>query len=657
MRAEEDGNPLWIRSIGKNKHTAMISELTMEMGYAALALTHNHLLVAGTTNSFTFVGDWMKVQPKSHYDLALLLTTDNGAFAGGAELTNIANLDDSQKASFNHVPMSVQTPQNLLVTSVSLSAEDAQAASQDIQLAQRSVQAPCENFRVSVRDNGKELYSSCSIFVDPRQDIDGDGIRQEFENAALALVNPRVEVDEEEDWLEKRGKYTSAERSGHYTANFTRIYPYPSLQEPRFIVFATAVAWTADYGGLLTGNPLTAASDHRGDSEKIFTAWRVLSEHTLRLEWIETSAHEDSNWHGGVWHVTERTCNRCKIANTSRETVGDEQLCGEVRFHGDHLLLQTAEDKHAMYLTPKLCEDSVVLRQGMDVWGEDCGWDPSQVPVYSLTQWKDSDFKDDPQYKGKGIWEFHNYNVGEPAQPYRLINDLGNSGSWRGVTEQQRRTLADLFPHESIWDGNLVERENGFCGGLTKTGINYLANPDKCSGTIGNKLATTTPELAEKMNALYRVSITTGANRNADTHAKVSLELVSPPNWFTRRPTRSTYQLEGEFQDGQTSIFYLPPSNKYGQTIWHVSGFSAINNDVVSPIEQVRLEVSGDHFLTRWFQGIEPALSAVGIDPDWQVVEIKITNIFNKHTWFWHSASGRWVRPGQVETFREAVEP
>ncbi|HEY9075226.1 MAG TPA: hypothetical protein VIO61_01695 [Anaerolineaceae bacterium] len=654
MRTTGDGTPLWLRTFGKNKHTTMISELAMEMGNAVTILPDRHILLAGTANSFSYTGDFHVVQPRSHFDLALLLTGSEGGLRGGGEITNIADFDQPDEVSFDHVPVTARKGAGYTGNKADFSAESIPTTTSDANLQERTVNAPCEvPRRVTLRENGTELHSTCSFLTPANQDIDHDGLNQDFEDAALALVSPRVEVDEEELWLKYRGNVSAyPNKTGHFAANFARVYPWPAAAGVRYVVFATAVAWTYDYGSGIN-TPVSVLNEkltaHRGDSEKIFSAWRVISEHTLRLEWVETSAHDNSNWHGGVWNVNDRTCNRGKIANSSKETVGTEQMCGEVRFSANRVLMQTAENKHAMYLDTDICENHAhLLREGVDVWGEDCGWDPSTIPIYRETQWKDSDFRDDPQYKGSGIWEFTTYNAGEQPPQYRLVNDLGRPESWRRLTETQVRRLTGMFPGDSIWDGNLIERDKGFCGGIPRINI-LVGATDKCSTTIGGKLAETTPELTERMNSMYRVSITTGAAKNASTYAKVTMTLVGPPSTFLGRPVSSDYVLEGEFQEGQTSIFYLAPSNGYGLP----NG----SDLVIHQVESVRLQVSHDEFLLRWVPRYEQMLGVLGLDPAWLVVEVKIENIFTRQTWFWHSAGGRWVRPGTTETLEPGIYP
>jgi len=316
-------------------------------------------------------------------------------------------------------------------------------------------------------------------------------------------------------------------------------------------------------------------------------------------------------------------------------------MCGSVAFNSNHVLMQTSEDKHAMYPDKAICEDAVLVRLGVDIWGEDCGWDPSTIPVASLWQWKEKDFKGDSQYKGNGIWEFNNYNVGEPDPAHQLIADLSDPQSWTDLTEAQRQALTDIFPGENIWLGNQAEKDKGFCGGLTQSGMQYFKYSSDCSTLIGGKFQLTTASvndraLFSKLNSYYRVSLTTGKAINANTMANVAITLVSDNS-------KSAYNLIGEFNTGETSTFYVEPSATYGM--------GGSQDRPVGAIREVRLRVDDKVGGVSLPAGNGPTLFTV--DPDWQVTQITVTDLVTHHTWSWQDASGRWVRPSAIENFTE----
>ena len=61
---------------------------------------------------------------------------------------------------------------------------------------------------LTVTNTGKRLISNLPIFVNQEEvgeeiDLDGDGINQAWEDMAMERINPYIELDEKEPWLEK----------------------------------------------------------------------------------------------------------------------------------------------------------------------------------------------------------------------------------------------------------------------------------------------------------------------------------------------------------------------------------------------------------------------------------------------------------------------
>ena len=620
MRVSGDGDVLWLRSIGVTRRIVQDGP-AVERGLAMVTGTDGSIFVAGVADSFATDG---------LFDLLFIRAGRNGAFTGDAELTNVADFGNPQKAIWaaaiiGRFSAPVGPGARLTLDVVTLF-----PATTDAGLRPEPVTTDCATRTVTVRDKGLTLRSTCSMF-DLASDPDGDGLDQGFENDALALVSPLIEVDEEEDWLEYRANYDwidriKPSRELHHVALFTRVYPWPSRADVRWVLFLTAVAWSYDYGSGVTSTPILTAKDHRGDSEKIFEAWRVVDAHTLRLEWVQTSAHDGNTEHNGIWSATDRTCNRGSVATITDTQYGTELMCGEIQFADSRVLVQASEDKHAIYPTKPIC--AAVNLIGDELWRENCGWEPSTIPIISIWQWKEKDFAGDPEYKGHGVWKFINYNVGEPDRPHQLINDLSRPETWLGVTEGQRAALTDDFPNESIWDGNLAGEE-GFCGGLDTDWTNDFQYAHKCSGTIGDKfkLSRDWPndrKLFEALDTYYRVAITTGEADGADTGARVRVYLAGDM-------IASEYVIDGEFANGQTDVFSVAPSAMYG--------LGGSFDQAVGIIRSVRLRVDDRVTDDR--------------DPDWLVTAITVENLATGRTWNWASGAGRWVRANTPETFVE----
>lgn len=618
-RATGGGEIEWLRAIGVTRDRYSEGP-SLERGVGVTTGRDGAIFVAGFADSFSTDG---------RNDLVFIRAGSNGAFVGDGELANLGDFGDPWEATWAPAPIETFSGEGTAGEAIVLAVEQQVPTSTVPGFLPETVRSGCATRSVTLLDHGKTLRSTCSIFVDPKADAardpDGDGIDQGFENAALALTSPRVEVDEEEDWLAYRARYgwLAQVRSQelHHAAIFTRVFPWPSRSDVRYILVLNAVAWSYDYGAGLTSTPILSAEDHRGDSEKIFEAWRVVDGHRLRLEWVQTSAHDGITDHTGTWSVRDPSCNRGGISDFNGGYYGTELLCGKVRFGGDRVLVQTSEDKHAMYLTTEICKAVSLI---WDVWGENCGWNPSKIPIISLFQWKEKDFAGDPQYVGRGVWQLNAYNVGEPDQGHRLINDLGEPTTWYGVTEAQREALTGLFPGESIWDGNLVG-EGGFCGGLSIDGLDYFAHADKCSGTIGEKFVLSTSsagdrQLTAKLDSYYRVSITTGKGPAAGTDPSPWITLVGDAG------RQSTFVLDGAFDAGGKDVFYLPPSTTYG-------GGGTLD----TPVGVIR--------------AVKLRLVVGAADPDWLVTGITVTTIASGATWTWTSKDGRWVRAGTPEDF------
>jgi hypothetical protein len=293
--------------------------------------------------------------------------------------------------------------------------------------------------QITLTDGGRHLYCNADFFIVTnfvlKCDIDKDGINQAVEDAVMLAVNPKFELDEEEDWL--TGEYNSIDK----VINFVRVTPFPDYYDPEYILIYYAVSWSRDYGRF-------GLQWHNGDVEKVVMAWKIIDGKNLELKCVFTSAHgEEATGHSAAWKAVGETCNPGKVVGGF-----DDNMCAELEFENNILKLQVSEDKHAIYPTADVGNDVVLVAAspipGIGVVGEDCG--------------------------GGGIYRFDCYNAGEPEVP--IMDDVG----W-------------LFENERIWSGN-IEHPGSFCGGLEYTDytIDYIVKDENVTSpsTIGGSLET-----------------------------------------------------------------------------------------------------------------------------------------------------------------------
>ena len=275
-------------------------------------------------------------------------------------------------------------------------------------------------------------------------------------------------------------------------------------------------------------------------------------------------------------------------------------MCDTLRFDRDgHLVLQASEDKHAIYPSAATCDAVTLVSEGdVDIWGENCGWDPSKIPVYNLTQWKDSDFAGDPRYLGKGRWRFDAYNVGEAD--HWLVNYLTLPESWIGLTEAQKQALTGKFPHEHVWSG-----DDRFCGGLgpgdrwapSAGTIDWLTLPDKCVDNLPGHVLTLPSALEAKLESHYRVSITTARVAGSGTDAHVDVILRNGNE-------TSEGLMTGNFEAGDTDIARLGATD-------------------IGPVDQITIR---NH---------DP-----GEEATWRIVKIVVERKGTSDRWSWSSPAG-----------------
>lgn len=419
------------------------------------------------------------------------------------------------------------------------------------------------------------LTSSTSIFVDPGSDPDGDGLNQNWETAAANAVNPIIEVDEEELWLKHR--------DDQGVVNFVRVYPWPSIQDPQYILVSFLETWSMDYGsGAQNSIWPVVKTNHRGDSERILMAWKVLSNQAIEFEWVYTSSHSNEvTDHSGLWHAHDSMCNLARQADMDSHLIGYETMCSALEYEASgRLKLYTAENKHGIYVNEDICNNSRLVNIYGTWWGENCGMDESEIAPF---QWEESDFLDDSRYQGDGRWLWEVFNVGEPDN--YLINNLGPY-------------IDGSFNNEAIWSGN-DSNPGDFCGGLVAGGD----IPAGCSGRIGSKYEGTIEEMSSVLNAAYRVTIHTSQGFGGD-----------PFIWiYDAGNTQLTAgNLKGWYSTGQTSITYLP-ARLPGGAVDHLALIhtSQTSNWGISSIEVTDLRTNVTTTLTR--TGVIPPYTQVTI--------------------------------------------
>lgn len=381
------------------------------------------------------------------------------------------------------------------------------------------------------------LTSDTPIFVDPGSDPDGDGLNQNWEIAAANAINPITELDEGETWLYNR--------DSQHVVNFVRVYPYPSvptLLAPRYIIFSYLQTWSMDYGKevILPNSPPVYMARHRGDSERILMAWKVLDNNRIEFGWVYTSAHSnEATDHSGIWNANYSTCNYGNISNEYNNVIAREKMCSSLEYDpsSGRLVVYAARDKHGIYVNNDLCNNVILANIAGTHQGEFCGWDPGWDD-----DWSEGDFAGDhPRYQGSGRWLFTVYNVGEPDN--YLINSMSPPAM----------SLSDTFPNESVWDGNATSTGD-FCGGMTIA----LYIPPACSGRIGSKYEDTLSVLTQKINTVYRISILTSTGGGGDAYIELYDDLRGRGTFLAGG------SLIGAFQSGQVDTFFLPESNPGG---------------------------------------------------------------------------------------------
>jgi hypothetical protein len=301
---------------------------------------------------------------------------------------------------------------------------------------------------LTITEDGRVLASNVPFLVDKcgTLDSDCDGVLQDFEDAALQRLNPKIELDEDEPWLKKR--------SVDKAVNFGRVSAYPSRENPRYLLVSFAVTWSRDYGRdtmpgqgpFIDPYNKTIAIKHNGDVERITEAWEIIDNRTARLKWVFMSAHSGESLHSGIWSAQGESCNTGKV-----KLAPDQNLCATVQYEDGRVKVQASEGKHAIYPTVRVCEDVRLV----GTIGEDCG--------------------------GGGTYLFPVFNAGEPGLP--LMDDINA-----------------VFPGEKIWSAT------DFCG--SKATATYNSSLPCIGHRIGGSLEDPEGSFKSKLLAVAAIKHT-----------------------------------------------------------------------------------------------------------------------------------------------------
>ena len=377
---------------------------------------------------------WAKIHESLKYDAATSViktssgdyliggVTDRGVDKGGYFLRDI-DFNDIKKVKMS-VPQIESQNIDIQTKEGNYSWQDVEFVISNGDFSEKTISKP--ELDLALSDGGKKLSSNLPILVKKIEvgniniDSDGDGIAQKWEDKAMEYINPYIELDEKEDWLIRReiphiviadldtnkvipplmndlgerelrkyeGTGVIATATDH-VANFVRVHPYPDLSNkpdsnyhsmnlPKYIIFRYVVTWSFDYGRY-------GITEHVGDHERIFMAWKIIDNKTLKLEWVFTSSHRNSNAHHGVWNAWYSMCNKGDVALSGKKRFHSEVMCSNLDFVENRLIFYASEDKHAIYPSCDVCENVNLF---LDMVGEDCG--------------------------GGGRFMFDCYNVGEP---------------------------------------------------------------------------------------------------------------------------------------------------------------------------------------------------------------------------------------------------
>lgn len=385
LKMEQNGSIKWMKIQGVDK-----SRYNCDYVTSVTESDNAGLLYVGASNSFS--------EPHS-FDFFVVKMGENGGVSKGGYFLRDIDFNDDKKVKISSPQIETQ---NIYIQTIDgkCSFQDVEFLVNDEDFSEKTIPKP--KLKLAFSDRGRTLTSNLPIFIkedevgNTKIDSDGDGIVQEWEDMAMDYINPYIELDKKEPWLTRQDT--------DHVANFVRVHPYPDFYYvpdssyhlenlPQYVIFRYLVTWSKDYGRQSIGDyDIDIFTRHSGDHERIFMAWKVIDNKTLRLEWVFTSSHKDPDVHHAVWNALHRTCNKGDVAYwPPTEFYHTEVFCGKLKFsQNNRLIIYASEGKHALYPSCDICENVMLVDLlGPVNIGEDCG--------------------------GGGRFRFHCYNVGEPG--------------------------------------------------------------------------------------------------------------------------------------------------------------------------------------------------------------------------------------------------
>lgn len=168
------------------------------------------------------------------------------------------------------------------------------------------------------------------IFADnPEQDLDKDGLNDEWENTAVQSLSPTLVFHEKEQLLRN---------PDHKAALFTRVTPVEVEENgvtSTYIYFLNQAGYTTDYGS----PALKGVGGHSGDFSTFHTAWKYVDERTITLDRLWTKGH--------IYKVPD------VITHQTNEIPLDSPDLPNLQFAKDgSLKIYVEQDKHSTWHSP-----------------------------------------------------------------------------------------------------------------------------------------------------------------------------------------------------------------------------------------------------------------------------------------------------------------
>jgi hypothetical protein len=205
-----------------------------------------------------------------------------------------------------------------------------------------------DNFTFAFFENGTIVRTNNPIFGIP--DNDKDTLNDAWEDAAMNELSPGFSLDRNEEFFNHPEDQVRL---------FSRITPYPSPDNPRYIVFWYAVTWSRDYGKYGIGA-------HNGDTEPFIMVWKIVDNQTLALDSMYIHAHEGCNEREDVWNATGISCNYAGVCDFTSQEIMRKPICSSLEFSDNRILLYVSKNKHALFPSRASCQSSILIEPSMN---------------------------------------------------------------------------------------------------------------------------------------------------------------------------------------------------------------------------------------------------------------------------------------------------